>query len=687
MSVTVNKNTLSILVKDSKSNEDIICFLNSVIDEELEKENPDCDLIDECVNALAAVEENDDAAPVVHIAVSPSSIKKIVDPHRTSWNNLNRAVRVAIIAAVIATGAISVNAAVDSATGVNIIKEIASAVTQIFSDTDDEKQTAEPKAQITDKATGPSDTQTETADDEKITPEPQTQSASVGKTPQNAIQNQSQSQETDAAPTVDNTIKKEPKTEDKPLITQPSESYAPSLDNGKKPDKNNSSSDDTAAPEFRGVEAQYGTMKRNLIVGESLDYTGMNVYALYSDGSKRQVSLDDCTYPKAFDSSVVGDYTLNVQYKSAVFTFGVTVRPDEETRYSTICSNDDYDYLLTDRGAYAVKYKGTSNKITLDSVDGNSVYALSSSMFKDSEIKEFSSSTVQKLYDGVFKDCENLEKCNLPNCSVVGDKAFSGCENLFDFTLADTLTSIGEASFEKSGISSVTLGENITSVPDFAFSECQNLTSVELLGKVTKIGNNAFAECSSLLSVDGTAYITKVGDFGFYSCEFMEFDSQPARLRSVGNCGFASCKSVDLGELYGLTSIGIQAFQYCSNIDSVCISEDVKSVPNAAFQGAHIKTLVIEEGVEAVEPYAFMSTLITELDLPQSLKTIGTYAFYTSALRTVKGGNNVTSVGSRAFYPSKRLTVYADSDNALADYCRSNNIHCIVGNKGEEQEV
>ena len=38
MNVTVNNKTLSLLVNDLKSNDDIIEFLNSVIDEEFEKE-------------------------------------------------------------------------------------------------------------------------------------------------------------------------------------------------------------------------------------------------------------------------------------------------------------------------------------------------------------------------------------------------------------------------------------------------------------------------------------------------------------------------------------------------------------------------------------------------------------------------------------------------------------------------
>lgn len=624
MNVTVNEKSLSLLINDLKSNDDIIAFLNSIIDEEIEKENPDCDLIDECINAIADIEDDDSSAPVLHLALTPASIKKIVNPSRTSWKNLNRALRIAIVAAVIATGTFTVNAAVKSATGVDIIKEFASAVAQVFVTSGNDEAEYENDVKVTEPSTA--------APDEKETQNDTAQQSSQEKKLENDNKNSDNKVNAPKSTAV--------KTDDKPLITQPSMSYAPAPDNGKD-NKNNSSSSNNEQPEtpyFTGVEAQYGEMKRNLVVGETLSYDGMKIYAHYSDGTRQQVSITDCTRPTAFDTSKVGDYTLNVQYKSAVFSFGVTVRPDEDTRYSTVCENDEYDYLLTDKGAYVVKYKGNATELNLDEIDGNSVYALCSSVFESSNITRLASNTVSRLYDNALKNCAELKSCTLPSCDKVGAYAFSGCTELYDLTLANALTSIGVGSFEKSGINTVTLSSDIRKIPDFAFAECKNLIEVNMLGKVTDIGKNAFCECESLLNVNGTGYITKVDEFGFYSCEFMELDTQLTRLRSAGHCAFAMCKTVEFGDLYGLTSIGVQAFQYCSNIDSVYITGEVKTISNAAFQGAHIKELIMDDGVEVIEPYAFMSTLIGSLTLPDSVKEIGSYAFYTTALKTVYGG-------------------------------------------------
>lgn len=117
---------------DSKSNQDLIDFLNTVIDEELIKLNPDCGLIDECVDLIDELQEHKYTSPVLRVVLSTNAIKKIVNPKRNSWKSLNRALRVAIIAAMIATGTFTVNAAVKSVTGIDFIGNVTSAISSLI---------------------------------------------------------------------------------------------------------------------------------------------------------------------------------------------------------------------------------------------------------------------------------------------------------------------------------------------------------------------------------------------------------------------------------------------------------------------------------------------------------------------------------------------------------------------------
>ena len=52
-----------------------------------------------------------------------------------------------------------------------------------------------------------------------------------------------------------------------------------------------------------------------------------------------------------------------------------------------------------------------------------------------------------------------------------------------------------------SQLTSLTIGENVTSIPDYAFCDCNCLTSITIPESVTKIGTAAFAGCSGLTSI------------------------------------------------------------------------------------------------------------------------------------------------------------------------------------------
>ena len=58
------------------------------------------------------------------------------------------------------------------------------------------------------------------------------------------------------------------------------------------------------------------------------------------------------------------------------------------------------------------------------------------------------------------------------------------------------LTSIGDYAFRDcSNITSIKIPFSVTSIGDGAFEDCRNLTSIEIPFGVTSIGNNAFSGC------------------------------------------------------------------------------------------------------------------------------------------------------------------------------------------------
>ena len=80
--------------------------------------------------------------------------------------------------------------------------------------------------------------------------------------------------------------------------------------------------------------------------------------------------------------------------------------------------------------------------------------------------------------------------------------AFDGCTSLTSVTIGDSVTTIGSCAFRGcSSLTSVTIGNSVTTIGAAAFRNCESLTSVTIPDSVTTIGNNAFRDCSDLTSV------------------------------------------------------------------------------------------------------------------------------------------------------------------------------------------
>lgn len=82
------------------------------------------------------------------------------------------------------------------------------------------------------------------------------------------------------------------------------------------------------------------------------------------------------------------------------------------------------------------------------------------------------------------------------------------------------VTAINNAAFPNSAVTSVTIPDSITSIPDAAFVNCSQLTNISIPNSVTYIGFSAFDGCASLKSI-----------------------TLPSSLRTIGNSAFAGCPS------------------------------------------------------------------------------------------------------------------------------------------------
>ena len=126
---------------------------------------------------------------------------------------------------------------------------------------------------------------------------------------------------------------------------------------------------------------------------------------------------------------------------------------------------------------------------------------------------------------------------NLPdNCNgysyEIYQYAFKNCNRLTSVTIPDGITSIGKRAFDDCiSLTSIVMPYSVTIIGDCAFDDCISLTSIVIPYSVTIIGDSAFCDCTSLTSIVIPDSVVSIGDFAFSNCDgitiFCEAETEP----------------------------------------------------------------------------------------------------------------------------------------------------------------
>lgn len=188
------------------------------------------------------------------------------------------------------------------------------------------------------------------------------------------------------------------------------------------------------------------------------------------------------------------------------------------------------------------KYNGNDAVVNIPSeINGTPVTTIGNAAFRDSSVTSVTiPASVTEIGSNAFAGCTNLTSVNYAgdwsnltiqsgNPAVEDAAKDAANEQLFDFeftpdntavivnnykckgTAADVtipsrykgkpVTAINNAAFPNSAVTSVTIPDSVTSIPDAAFYNCGNLETIHIPVSVTFIGSYAFDDCPSLMTV------------------------------------------------------------------------------------------------------------------------------------------------------------------------------------------
>lgn len=238
--------------------------------------------------------------------------------------------------------------------------------------------------------------------------------------------------------------------------------------------------------------------------------------------------------------------------------------------------------------------------------------------------------------------------------------------------------------FAGSGLKTIKLFGEVTSIKEYAFADCRFLTDFycysdnspqtaeNVFVKVDLNKVNLHVPCNRKDAYTGADYWR---DFGhIFTTDEVKQDGLWYRLddntweAAIINNPDGNSRIIYEGDIviptdigfshanYDVTSIGVRAFEY-SNITSVSIPKSVVSIGTSAFLGCPFTSIDIPNTVTAIGAYTFAGCPnLKSVILPNSLETIEGGLFSDCRnLESVKIPNTVTSIKHRAFQNCRNL--------------------------------
>ena len=312
--------------------------------------------------------------------------------------------------------------------------------------------------------------------------------------------------------------------------------------------------------------------------------------------------------------------------------------------------------------------------------------------------------------DGNFPSSDSIVSLVIKDgITGIGACVFSGCENLKDIVIPDSVVSICKGAFadskyynvdsnwqdgqlyinhalicvqEDSAKGEFKIKDGTTVIADAAFDGCWNLSSITIPDSVTHIGTDVFYNCDNLNKINMSSNIESVGIGAFAYTAYYNNESNwnngalyagavliavnadltgkyqvKDSTRVIADDAFRACKLTEVSLPSGLVNIG--GFAYCDNLESITIPDTVTEMGSGVFEACrNLKKVVLSNALTVVPSYAFENCENLEsINLPDSVTEIGEWAFYhCTALEKVAFSESLTTIGEMAFGECSKIS-------------------------------
>ena len=243
--------------------------------------------------------------------------------------------------------------------------------------------------------------------------------------------------------------------------------------------------------------------------------------------------------------------------------------------------------------------RGNIEQITF----GDCVERIPSGIAGGSKIQSITIPASVKTIDvGAFAGCSQLENIEV-DC---GNDTFDSRNNCNGVVETSTNTLI-------SGCKGTIIPNTVTSIANYAFYQCTELTNIDIPNSVVAIGSAEFSKpwrygpfygCTGLKSVTMSNSVTFIGPYAFQNCTELTDVKYSENLREIGK----------------------SAFQGCSALNSIDLPSSLRLIDVSAFEESGLEDITIPDSV-VVKAEAFSYSQIINVTVSNSARLMGEFIF------------------------------------------------------------
>ncbi len=252
--------------------------------------------------------------------------------------------------------------------------------------------------------------------------------------------------------------------------------------------------------------------------------------------------------------------------------------------------------------------------------------------------------TLTSIEPNTFCECSSLTSISIPSSvKSIGQNAFFGCNKLeavhikdlsvwcktqFRSFYSNPLGYAHHLYVDGKEVKDLVIPADVTEISDYAFYECDGLTSVTFPSHVTNIGTYSFQQCNGLTDIVIPSNVTEIQNCAFMSCENLKTVVIEEGVKVIGGAAFFQCSALNSIVIpNSVTTLGESSFCGCTAMNSATIGNSIKEIPRFVFgYCTALKELYCyAEDVPTVDKEGFAQTDIQNITLFVPIAAINAY--------------------------------------------------------------